>query len=256
MPAPGKDWHTGVVTPANLPTVTKVDARVDIPGGSTAGETVRKMLAEHPVTAAGAGEHGVGPEFKAFSKIPRLSRLCTVTEKIDGTLGLVYVSEDLSSAAAGSKSRWVTPGKTTDNYGFAAWVQEHADELKQLGPGYHYGEWFGAGIQRQYGQEFGTKAFALFNVSRWHDPKRPATPGLTVEDSIDCPPCCTVVPILYRGTFNTLVIGKVVKDLAKSGSVLVPGFMRPEGVVVFHEASGHLYKKTIEGDEKPKGAAQ
>jgi hypothetical protein len=31
--------------------------------------------------------------------------------------------------------------------------------------------------------------------------------------------------------------------------------MRPEGIVVFHTASGALFKKTIEGDEKPKGQA-
>ncbi len=29
----------------------------------------------------------------------------------------------------------------------------------------------------------------------------------------------------------------------------------PEGIIIFHTASGHLYKKTIQGDEKPKGMA-
>jgi hypothetical protein len=34
--------------------------------------------------------------------------------------------------------------------------------------------------------------------------------------------------------------------------VAVPGFMRPEGVVIFHTASGTLYKKTVKDDHQPK----
>ena len=42
--------------------------------------------------------------------------------------------------------------------------------------------------------------------------------------------------------------------LVREGSVAAPGFMNPEGVVAFHTAGGHLYKKTIEKDHLPKGA--
>ena len=30
--------------------------------------------------------------------------------------------------------------------------------------------------------------------------------------------------------------------------------MKPEGIVVYHTAGGHLYKVTLEGDETPKSA--
>jgi hypothetical protein len=44
--------------------------------------------------------------------------------------------------------------------------------------------------------------------------------------------------------------------LKEHGSVAQPGYMNPEGVVVFHVASGHLYKKTIERDEEWKSKEQ
>ena len=116
-------------------------------------------------------------EFKPFEKIPRWSRGIVVTEKIDGTNAVVAIcalpdDEVMPTETplvavrgklliyAGSRSRWVTPA--SDNFGFAAWVQENADELAKLGEGYHYGEWWGAGIQRRYGLD--TKRLSLFNV--------------------------------------------------------------------------------------------
>jgi hypothetical protein len=79
-----------------------------------------------------------------------------------------------------SRSRWITPDD--DNFGFAAWVEANRDELLTLGPGRHFGEWWGSGIQRGYGLPKGEKRFSLFNVSRWGE-SRPA--------------CCHVVPVLY-----------------------------------------------------------
>lgn len=71
------------------------------------------------------------------------------------------------------------------------------------------------------------------------------------------------VPVLYRGSWHlerlsTLDHGMWAPDwalnmLATAGSAAAPGFMDPEGIVVFHEASGQLFKATIKGDEKPKG---
>lgn len=37
------------------------------------------------------------------------------------------------------------------------------------------------------------------------------------------------------------------------GSEAAPGFMHPEGVVIFHSQSGALFKKTFENDEAGKG---
>lgn len=174
-------------------------------------------------------------EFVPFQKIPRLNRDIVITEKIDGTNAIVHVSED-RVVIAGSRNRWITPEK--DNAGFARWVQENAEQLAWLGPGTHFGEWWGAGIQRRYGLT--EKRFSLFNVGRWGEQR---------------PPCCGVVPTLYSGPFSKTAIDDAMERLRSAGSVAAPGFMQPEGIVVFHTASGQLFKATLEGDEKPKGAA-
>jgi hypothetical protein len=43
--------------------------------------------------------------------------------------------------------------------------------------------------------------------------------------------------------------------LRTEGSVAAPGFMDPEGICIYHEASGQLFKATLKNDDKPKGAA-
>lgn len=177
------------------------------------------------------------PEFVEFPKIARLSREIIITEKIDGTNGVVFVSEDGGTVLAGSRSQWLVG---SDNFGFAKWVAENADELRRLGPGRHYGEWWGSGIQRGYGLPKGEKRFSLFNVSRWgDDTARPA--------------CCHVVPTLYVGNFSTQTIQDMLDDLAVRGSQAAPGFMKPEGVVIFHPQGNVGFKKTIERDEEWKG---
>jgi len=179
-------------------------------------------------------------EYVPFEKISRLRRECVVTEKIDGTNACIFVPEDGGSLGAGSRTRWITPEQ--DNFGFAAWVQAHAEELRALGPGKHFGEWWGAGIQRRYGLT--EKRFSLFNVARWN--------ALTPP-----PDCCHVVPVIARlPTFDTNEIGHIVHKLSLQGSLAARGFMKPEGVVVYHMASGHLYKQTIEKDDAPKGAKE
>ena len=174
-------------------------------------------------------------DFIGFQKIPRLSRECIVTEKIDGTNGCIYIGED-GEFLVGSRNRWITP--ENDNFGFARWAYEHKDELLRLGPGRHFGEWWGQGIQRGYGLR--EKRFSLFNVSKWSD------------DAVR-PGCCHVVPLLYRGPFDTGEIRGYLKYLGYHGSLAAPGFMRPEGVVIYHVAGNLYFKKTIEKDEEPKG---
>lgn len=174
--------------------------------------------------------------FTAFPKIPRLSRNMIITEKLDGTNAQIVIGDD-GSFAVGSRNQFITP--QNDNYGFAGWAYRNQSELMKLGPGIHYGEWWGNGIQRTYGLK--EKRFSLFNVSRWSD------------DAIR-PACCGVVPLLYTGPFDTRVADEWVELLRKDGSRAVPGFMKPEGIVVFHVASGYLFKKTLEKDESPKGA--
>ena len=192
-------------------------------------------------------------EFVAFPKIPRLRRECIITEKIDGTNAQIHIWPDAPGnpraiaynhteehgelvMLAGSRTRWITP--EDDNFGFAAWVRDHAEELLTLGPGQHFGEWWGRGIQRGYGLE--ERRFSLFNTARWNplNPNKPA--------------CCHVVPVLYTGPLGNA--DQVVADLAAGGSVAAPGFMKPEGVVVYHAASKQLFKTTCEHDDEPKNA--
>jgi len=195
-------------------------------------------------------------DFPAFGKIPRLKREVVITEKIDGTNGLVrvYGVEDLISnsdslpnngpitssglmVAAGSRKRWIHPDD--DNHGFARWVWDHAEELVKLGSGHHYGEWWGSGINRGYGLNKGEKRFSLFNVDRWVD--------------ADLPECVGVVPTLMRGNASELgwMVEQTLTNLSTYGSFAAPWFMKPEGIVVYHTAANQLFKVTLEGDEAP-----
>jgi hypothetical protein len=184
------------------------------------------------------------PEFRPFQKIARLSRDIVITEKIDGTNGVIFIPDAIEQVEfsylpiyAGSRNRWIEPGN--DNFGFAAWVHMHYQELIDgLGPGYHFGEWWGRGIQRGYGLDH--RRFSVFNPFRYE--KRPG--------------CVGVVPVLYEGPFDTDMIEVKLADLRYKGSVASPGFEDPEGIVIYHVASKTLFKKTIHGDAKPKGSAE
>jgi hypothetical protein len=185
--------------------------------------------------------------FEGFAKVPRLARDCVVTEKIDGTNAQILITED-QQLWPGSRTKFVTP--MDDNYGFARWVHSHRDELMEgLGPGRHFGEWWGQGIQRNYGLK--EKRFSLFNAGRWVD--RHTLPadmaGCSLGDKqLFAPECCHVVPILRYGIFTTDLVEQSLSHLHTYGSLASPGFMNPEGVVIFHVASGYLFKKTFKGD--------
>ena len=175
-------------------------------------------------------------DFIKFPKMPRLSREMIITEKIDGTNAQICISDDGLELQAGSRNRWITPDN--DNAGFAKWCEENKEELLRLGPGRHFGEWWGQGIQRKYGLD--EKRFSLFNVSRWWE---------------GSPDCCHVVPTLYKGKFDTDVADRILDSLKVTGSRASPGFMYPEGIIVFHVAGNFGMKKTIEKDELPKSVS-
>lgn len=196
------------------------------------------------------------PEFHEFPKMPRLSRECIITEKLDGTNAQILITEE-KLIFAGSRNRWITPAD--DNFGFAAWCLKNADELiAGLGTGRHFGEWLGSGIQRGYGLKNGEKRFSLFNASRWcavgSTPLRMPSADPRVEKVQDiAPACCGVVPVLYRGEFHSDMVTACIEDMRIRGSYAAPGFMRPEGVVCYHIAAGVGFKKTLEKDSEPKG---
>lgn len=173
-------------------------------------------------------------EFTPFPKIARWSRDIIITEKIDGTNAAVVISDDGKEIRAQSRTRFIQPGN--DNFGFALWVEQNKEALLALGPGHHFGEWWGVGIQRGY--DLHERRFSLFNVSRWQA-ERPA--------------CCSVVPVLYSGPIGEQPIWLALDKLVDEGSVAAPGYMKPEGIVIFHTHSGALFKKTLEKDDAGKG---
>jgi RNA ligase len=207
---------------------------------------------------------GMSIEFVEFPKMARWSRDIIITEKIDGTNASINISlptpVDLAREAegwtadamgvvamldgwvvrAGSRTRWITV--KDDNFGFARWVHDNAESLVKLGEGTHFGEWWGSGIQRGYDLQKGDKRFSLFNVTRWEDP--------AVR-----PEVCGVVPVIYRGMNSPGVVEAALEGLKRSGSRAASGFMNPEGVVIFHMASGVGFKKTLHKDEVPKSMA-
>jgi hypothetical protein len=189
--------------------------------------------------------HETPAVFQGFPKIARYSRLCTITEKIDGTNASIFISDDLGELSRGegfytaSRTQWIIPEK--DNAGFSRWAHEHKEELMKLGPGHHFGEWWGLGIQRKYGQD--RKRFSLFNTFKWSDPLvRPA--------------CCDVVPVLYEGEFGDWGVAMAMESLRHYGSKAAPGFLKPEGIVIYHQAGKMYFKKTLLNDEKPKGSME
>jgi len=173
-------------------------------------------------------------KFESFGKIARFARDIVITEKIDGTNAQVMITED-GDVLAGSRNRWLT--FSSDNYGFARWVEWYKEDLLKLGPGRHFGEWWGQGINRGYGLK--EKRFSLFNTARW-------------SASDVRPECCHVVPLLYRGPFAEWAVYESVDFLKKHGSQAAD-FPNPEGIIIFHTAGNHLYKMTLENDDKPKG---
>jgi hypothetical protein len=175
--------------------------------------------------------------FTPFGKIPRLVGFMTITEKIDGTNAAVVVNED-GTILAQSRNRFITPRE--DNYGFAAWVGAHEGELRALGSGVHFGEWWGQGVQRGY--DLVEKRFSLFNVARWSD------------DTGDRPDCCHVVPTLRYDRFDTETIEATLTALDASGSIAAPGFMRPEGVMVWHERAQTMFKYPFDSAAKGRAA--
>lgn len=202
-------------------------------------------------------------EFQEYGKTPRFNREVCVTEKIDGTnAGIrIYPREwmeqamrdfhgypehpfvmyhDNKAVMVQSRNRFICPNDVMakrDNYGFAGWVRDNLEQIGWLGFGLHFGEWWGLGIGRGYGLDH--KRFSLFNASRHRDPaKRPS--------------CCDCVPVLaYEPNFDH--VNYWLQWLRDNGSKASPGFMKPEGIIVYSTAAKIMFKATLEKDHEHKG---
>lgn len=191
-------------------------------------------------------------DFVKFNSIPRFYREWRVTEKIDGTnacvaiatldgsgepsadrLAIVHTSEGNLGVWAGSRSRWHGTEKATDNHGFAKWVAANCDDLAMLGPGYHFGEWWGQGIQRGYGLT--EKRLTLF-----YPPRHGEIP--------DC--ISGLVPEIVLAAWSDVndLIHRTSGILTTFGSRVAPGYMNPEGIVIQHVPSRAVFKYTFDGD--------
>lgn len=179
--------------------------------------------------------------FKPWPKMLRLEkkRKPLFTEKIDGTnacigihtlFGLkkypepiyIYKKENEQFGIwAQSRIRIIYPNN--DNFGFAKWVLENVEDLFSLGEGHHFGEWWGLGIQRGYGLK--EKRFSLFNAHRWG------------EHNPNTPKCCNVVPILPVTTAE-----EAIDYLKTNGSLAAPGWMKPEGAVMYEPDTDTCFK--------------
>lgn len=183
-------------------------------------------------------------EFRKWGKTARWGSPFDITEKLDGTNAAVLIqSVDLSTdeymfpvtewllsskgqtytVAAQSRTRIITP--EDDNYGFAQWVEDNIHTLvEDLGPGTHYGEWWGAKIQRAYGLTNGERYFSLFDHKRY---------GAEFEWNTLTPNLGLVPLMNYDDEFTMEALSDAVTALKEHGSFAHSGkFDRPEGVVV------------------------
>lgn len=198
--------------------------------------------------------------FSKWPKTPRLFRDMIITEKLDGTNAgvgvilldganfpnreekgvIVDVGPDSYLVYAQSRNRVITP--EADNFGFAGWVHTNAAELVAiLGPGMHFGEWWGSGIQKRYGLGAQGKTFSLFNTAKWGG-----------VDKVLGSARIGSVPVLWRGPFSTPVVKAILELMKRYGSVAVPGY-DAEGICVYHGQSDQIFKVSIDNDLTGKG---
>lgn len=196
------------------------------------------------------GEHESGvsglifrPKFEAYGKTPRLNREISISEKLDGTnVGIIIDAH--GGVWPQSRNRMIAPGKGADHYGFARWVIDNADVLRDtLGVGRHFGEWVGPKIgPRDYGLT--ENHLYLFNPKHAEAVKASGLDRLHIVPQIDS-----------LGHLDSHFIQDTLVNLISYGSYIAPGdkYVRPEGIIVYHSASGQIFKVLADSDELPKG---
>jgi hypothetical protein len=96
------------------------------------------------------------------------------------------------------------------------------------------GQWYSAALW--HGPQ---GLLSLFNTARWgdHNPN---------------PSCTSVVPVLLTGPMSGDTIELALDELRLHGSTAAPGFMKPEGIVIYMTQARRLFKVTLENDGIPK----
>lgn len=211
--------------------------------------------------------------YPSFPSIERLENIyCVITEKIDGTNGLIEIRKDSEIKVKdveniipsltydtktvvkfGSRNRYLS--YQDDNAGFANFYRHYTVRFEDMAkdiiivsnqeanqtndiptekyPLQIYGEWFGQTIQRQYGLK--DKFFMPFST-------------FYAEKLIEYQVPNIIKPtVLYTGKFDWAVAEGLMHSLLLNGSQVIPGFMRPEGIVIHFPKYNFRLKETFEG---------
>lgn len=174
--------------------------------------------------------------FKEWPSIERFKGSnVIVTLKLDGTNAHIAIFPDETGkivVLAGKRTSYCTLEQ--DNFGFAAFVKEHEEELiAKLGHGRHYGEWCGPGIQKCTWLK--EKKLFLFDTNK---------------ANAVLPEYLGVVPLLYAGAYNQATIDNITGQLQKIGHPLL-GNSKPEGVVLYFPELRSTKKIVFENESKP-----
>jgi hypothetical protein len=173
-------------------------------------------------------------EFKSFGKIERYEKIqAVITEKVDGTNACINFTADetnplLHTLTCQSRNKLIDP--FMDNYGFAAWAHANFEDLFDFfGPGRHFGEWWGNGIQRGYGTA--ERYFSPFNTHLFN------------WERDDFPDNVSALPLLWQGPIADLdeAVRECMDDLALYGSFTLPGLgWDAEGCMVWSHSTGYM----------------
>ena len=200
--------------------------------------------------------------YPSFSSIERLENIyCIISEKIDGTNGLIEIQNKANNSNTGSmivkfgsRNRYIS--FSDDNAGFANFFRHYEKKFKNMAkeiiassynedsqtdeiptenyPLRIYGEWFGKGIQRGYGLK--DKFFMPFST-------------FYAEKLIEYQVPNIVKPnIMYTGKFSQEIADTCMQTLT-NGSLIIPEFKRPEGIVIHFPKYNFRLKQTFEGSK-------
>ncbi len=212
------------------------------------------------------------PKLKRFGITPELFSEATLCERIDGHTVGIHIEPLKTDPASGevgvragdvmfmgatqhaqfyrvwvqNRNRIITPDQR-DVAGVAAWAQAHAAQLAEtLGPGIHFGEWWGYKICRGYGLGPGDRRFSLFNTMRWSFIDGTQVPSLYIS------------PVLWEGDLGQ-GWGTIVEEMDKllaGGSVAAPGYRHPEGVILYHHGADTMMQHTFPNNSRKRHGTQ
>ena len=169
-------------------------------------------------------------QFEAFAKIPRFSGTSPSARR--STAPMHRFSSQKTGPSAGSRSVDHPEVRQLRVCGVGRRARERAARFR---PGRHFGEWYGRGIQRGHGLQ--DRRFALFN--RTDGPRSARRAAASFQSS-------------QRERWALTLCRNASKRCVRRKSRR-PGFTRPEGIVIYHHASGGMFKVLLENDELPKG---